>query len=108
MWVAILAAAAMLVQDVISVPLTQAEARNRVHLAGVLDTLGWLVAITTTFLAVNTLQGHNTGDKVLVIVLVSAANYVGTATGTKLGARYVHEDATQLARRVQALEERLP
>ena len=107
MIVAILAAVAMLAQDIIAVPLTQAEARNRAHLAGILDTAGWLVAITTTFISVDALQGHNTAEKVWVILLVSGANYVGTLLGTKVGARYVHEDATKLAQRVAALEEKV-
>ena len=106
--IALLAAGAMLLQDLIAVPLTQAEARNRAHLAGLLDTVGWLVAITTTFVSVNTLQGHDLTAKVLVVVLVSASNYFGTMTGTKLGKRWVKEDATTLAERVTALEARLP
>jgi hypothetical protein len=101
---AILAAVAMLVQDLIAVPLVQAEARNRAHLAGLLDTVGWLVAIFTTFISVDTLQGHNTADKVAVVVLVSLANYTGTLLGTKLGRRFVKEDASNLADRVAALE----
>ena len=61
-------------------------------LAGVLDTVGWLVAITTTFISVDSLQGHNTGQKIAVIVSVSFANFFGTYTGTKLGKKYVHMD----------------
>jgi hypothetical protein len=104
MVVAILAALAMFAQDLIAVPLVQAESRTQAHLAGLLDTVGWLVAIATTFISVNTLQGHNTTEKVLVIVLVSGANYLGTLTGTKLGKRFVKEDATSLADRVKVLE----
>lgn len=84
----------MLLQDIIAVPLTQAEARNRAHLAGVLDTVGWLVAITTTFLSVNTLSGHDTPRKIGVIVGVSGANYIGTVLGTRIGKRWVKDDAT--------------
>lgn len=94
----------MLVQDIISVPLTQAEARNRAHLAGILDTIGWLVAMTTTFISVDTLQGHDVATKVWVIVIVSAANYFGTLIGTKIGKRYVKETNTTLAKRVATLE----
>ena len=107
MIVAIIAGLAMLAQDIVAVPLTQAEARNRAHLAGILDTVGWLVAITTTFVSVNTLQGRDLAAKVLVVAFVSVANYAGTVLGTKIGARYVHEDATKLAQRVAALEARL-
>lgn len=105
MTVAILAGLAMLIQDIIAVPLTQAEARNRAHLAGVLDTLGWLVAIATTFISVDTLQGHDMTRKIAVIVVVSAANYIGTLVGVRIGKRFVKEDASTLAERVAALEQ---
>ena len=104
MTIALLAALAMFVQDLIAVPLVQAEARNKAHLAGLLDTVGWLVAIATTFISVNTLQGHSLSAKVWVIALVSGANYAGTLMGTRLGRRFVKEDATKLADRVEALE----
>lgn len=102
--IALLAALAMFLQDIIAVPLTQAEARNKAHLAGLLDTLGWLVAIATTFISVNTLQGDDIVAKVLVIVLVSCANYFGTLVGTKIGQRYVKEDATKMSERLTELE----
>ncbi len=105
MIVALIAAAAMFLQDLIAVPLTQAEARNRAHLAGLLDTVGWLVAITTTFVSVDTLQGHSLTNKVLVVVFVSGANYGGTVLGTKIGKRFVKDDpTTSLADRVTQLE----
>ena len=87
--IVVLAAVAMLIQDLIAVPLVQAEARNKAVLAGILDTVGWLVAITTTFISVDSLQGHDTRQKVAVIVAVSGANFLGTYMGTKIGARYV-------------------
>jgi hypothetical protein len=89
MLIVALAALAMLLQDVISVPLVQAESRDRAHLAAILDTVGWLVAITTTSISVNTLAGHDVGRKVAVVVAVSAANYLGTYTGVRIGKRYV-------------------
>src|SRR5579883_591510 len=95
MTIVLLAAFAMLAQDIIAVPLTQAEARNRAHLAGLLDTVGWLVAIATTSISVTTLLGHNIARKVAVIVAVSAANYIGTVIGTKLGKRFVKTDTPQ-------------
>lgn len=105
MTVIILAALAMFLQDLIAVPLTMAEARNKAHLSGLLDTLGWLVAITTTFLAVDTLAGHDTARKVGVIIAVSIANYLGSYMGVKVGKRFVKEDATTLSGRVARLEE---
>ncbi len=102
--IALLAGAAMFVQDLLSAPLSQAEARNRAHLAGLLDTVGWIVAITTTFISVDVLQGHSLSAKIMVVVLVSGANYFGTLLGTKLGKRYVRDDTVHLAERVSALE----
>lgn len=98
MTIALLAALAMLAQDIISVPLTMAEARNKAHLAGILDTIGWLVAISTTFLSVNALQGHNLHLKIMVITGVSISNYFGTVLGVKLGKRFVHEESTKLSK----------
>ncbi len=89
--IVLVAALAMLAQDVIAAPLAQAEARNRAHLAGLLDTAGWLVAIATTTISVTELQGHSLTRKVAVIGAVSAANYVGTVVGTKLGRRIKSE-----------------
>lgn len=92
MIVALWAALAMLAQDMLAVPLVQAEARNRAVLAGLLDTVGWLVTLTTTFISVDTLQGHSTPTKAVVIGAVSCANFVGTYTGTRLGKRWIKDD----------------
>ncbi len=87
----ILAAVAMLAQDIISVALVQAEARSRAHLSAVLDTVGWLVNVTTVSISVVTLAGHDTARKIAVILAVSAANYLGTYMGVRIGKRYVNE-----------------
>lgn len=89
MLIAIYAAAAMFAQDVLSALLTQAEARNRAHLAGLLDSFAWIAAIATTTLSVSTLQGHDLGRQVAVVLAVSAANYLGTVAGTQMGARWM-------------------
>jgi cytochrome b len=89
LWVALAAAGAMVVQDILSVLLVQAEARNHAWLSGLFDSLSWLAAITTTTISVTTLQGHNLEGKVLVVVLVSAANVLGSAAGVALGERFI-------------------
>ena len=91
MTIAILAALAMVLQDVLAVGLVQAEARNRAVLAGILDTIGWLATITTLSISVTTLQGHSFTDKVIVIVFVSVANFLGSYLGVKIGKRYIKE-----------------
>jgi hypothetical protein len=107
MIIALWAALAMVCQDIIAVPLTQAEARNRAVLSGLLDGAGWLVAITTTFLSVNALQGHSLSTKIWVIVLVSIANLVGSYLGCKIGERWVKDDQTTTANRLKVLETHL-
>ncbi len=92
MTIAILAALAMLLQDILAVGLVQAEARNRAALSGILDTVGWLATITTLSISVTTLQGHSFRDKVMVIVLVSSANFVGSYIGVKIGKKYIREE----------------
>jgi hypothetical protein len=100
----VLAAVAMVISDVLSVILVQAEARNRAVLAGVFDTLGWLAAVIVTLLTLNALNGHNVPLMIGVVGGVSVANFGGTWLGTTVGKRYVREDATKLAERVTALE----
>ena len=90
MWtVALLAGVAMVLQDVLGVLLTQAEARDKAILAGILDSVGWLAAIATTTLTVTVLQGHSTEEKIVVILVVTLANFVGTVTGTLIGKKYI-------------------
>lgn len=92
MTIALLAAAAMFIQDVLSTLLVQAEARNRAHLAASLDSLGWIAAIATTTLSVSTLQGHDLGAKIAVVLAVTVANYLGTLAGTLVGKRFIPDE----------------
>lgn len=89
MILALLAALAMVFQDIIGVFQIQAEARNQASLAGIMDTIGWLLVITTMTISVSALQGKSLGEKVLVVVLVSLANFIGSYTGVKIGKRYI-------------------
>lgn len=85
MTIAVWAALAMVVSDVIAVIMVQAEAANRGWLAGIMDMLGWYVSIATTTISVTTLSGHNTANKIWVLVLVGGANVIGTKMGQVLG-----------------------
>ena len=87
MAVAVWAALAMVCTDVIAVIMVQAEAANRGWLAGACDTVGWYVGIATTTISVTTLSGHNTTAKIWVLVLVGAANLLGTKLGQVTGQR---------------------
>ena len=79
----------MIVQDVPGVIMTQAAARDRANLTGLLDTLGWLAGIMTTSVSVTALRGHNWPFKIAVIAAVSVANYVGSVTGVLIGKKFV-------------------
>lgn len=91
MEVALLAALAMVAQDILGVLMVQAEARNRGYLSGVLDSLQWFAVISTTTISVTALQGHNLREKLLVIVFVTAANLLGSIVGVAIGKRYIKD-----------------
>jgi hypothetical protein len=89
--IALYAAIAMVIQDVLCVMMVQAEARNRGWLAGAFDSIQWLAAISTTTISVTALQGHDFGEKVLVVCAVSAANLFGSLLGVEIGKRFIRD-----------------
>ena len=92
MLIALYAALAMAIQDVLAVLMVQAEARNRGLLAGIFDAFCWGAAISTTTISVTALQGHDFSLKVLVIVFVTLANIVGSVIGVWIGKRFIKND----------------
>lgn len=87
MILALIAALTMVATDVLGVILVQAEAANRGWLAGVVDAAQWGVGIATTTISVTALQGHSLREKVLVVILVTLANLLGTKLGQVTGKR---------------------
>jgi hypothetical protein len=85
MKIALIAALAMVATDVLGTVMVMAEAKERGWLAGIMDCLGWYVSILTTTISVTSLQGHDTTQKVWVLVLVGAANIFGTKLGVVTG-----------------------
>ncbi len=85
MTVALIAAACMVVSDMLAVVMVQAEAANRGWLAGWMDTAGWYVGIATTTISVTALDGRDLATKVWVLVLVGGANLFGTKAGQMSG-----------------------
>lgn len=92
MVIALLAAIAMIVNDIFGVLMIQSEARNRGVLAGIFDSCQWFAAIATTTISVTALQGHSTKEKILVILFVTAANLIGSITGVLIGKRFIKEE----------------
>lgn len=102
MLIALIAALAMLFQDVLGTVMVQLEAGSlnlpqrktwRDYISGgwrawgsaILDQLQWMVAITTTTISVTAFSGHNLHLKVIVFFAVSIANIVGSRSGQELG-----------------------
>lgn len=91
MIIALYAALAMILQDILAVCLVQAEARNRAVAAGLLDCAGWLATITTAAISITTLQGNDFRLKVFVLLFVTAGNFIGSYSGVKIGQRLIKE-----------------
>ena len=104
LFLAFVAALAMVVQDILGIVLLLAATRNRWRVAGVMDSLQWLVCITTTTISVSVLQGHHIYEKILVIALVSLANFFGTVWGEKIGTHFVKDRAKTHEERLTDLE----
>jgi hypothetical protein len=85
------AAGAMVVQDILGTVMVVAESKNRPHLAAAMDTAGWIAQIVCTSVSVVTLATGSWGARIAVILAVSAANYIGTYSGTRLGHHLTRE-----------------
>lgn len=96
---ALLAAVAMVVEDILGTVLVQANAKNRAWLSGLLDALAWGAGIFTTSVSVTALQGHNMTAKVIVIGAVTAANIIGSVAGVKIGERLLRVPEARHARK---------
>ena len=88
---ALLAALAMIAQDLLLTWMTQSEARNRWVLAGLLDSAGFLAQIVTFGVSIDAIVTHGLNASTLVILAaLTVANFVGTGLGTLLGSRWIH------------------
>jgi hypothetical protein len=87
--VALIAGLAMVGQDILGVCMVQAENRGHGWLTGVLDAGMFLFALVTYHYSLNTLNGHSTRERVLVLVLVTIANVVGSKSGQVIGDRFI-------------------
>ena len=85
MIIALAAAGAMLCTDILATIMVMAEAKERGWLAGLMDMLGWYASIATTTISVTSLTGHDTTQKVWVLLFVGAANVLGTKLGVVTG-----------------------
>ena len=91
----VLAALAMVVDDVLAVMLVQAEARNRAVLSGILDSFMWMFSMLVTVTTVNVMQGHHFEKKAVAVGAITLANFVGSMAGVRIGRRYIKQDRDQ-------------
>ena len=105
MLIALLAAISMVATDILGTVMVMAEAAGRGWLAGIMDTLGWLVSITTLTISVTALQGHSWTEKTWVVGLVSLANLFGTKAGQMIGSHLLKNKT--LGRGKVTLEDRV-
>jgi len=84
-----LATIAMVFEDVLSVLLVQAEARDRAVLSGVLDSIAWAFSMVVTVATVDVMQGHHNSVKVLAVGAITIANFVGSLVGVQIGKRTI-------------------
>ena len=87
--IALIAAVAMIGQDILGVLMVQAENRGRGWAAGLLDAGMYIFALATYHFSLNALNGHSTTQKVIVILAVTAANVIGSKSGQVIGDRLI-------------------
>ena len=89
-----LAFCAMFCQDVLSVWLVRAEAQGRAHAAARWDMAGDACRIAGLYAGMDALLlSHDVPLKAAVIAATLAADYLGTLTGVRLGARLERRSA---------------
>ena len=89
MTIALIAAVAMVGQDVLGVCMVQAENRGHGWLTGLLDAGMFLFALVTYHYSLNAMNGHSSRERVLVLIAVTIANVVGSKSGQVIGDRFI-------------------
>lgn len=91
--VALLAFAAMCVQDIFGTAMVIFESRLNAPVAGAFDVLGWIAALVCSALALEEIitHGWKTRKSLIIIGAVSLANFVGTFAGVAIGSALTHK-----------------
>lgn len=84
-----LAVVSMLLQDVVSTLLVQAEARDKPALSGILDVFMWILGMTCTTVIVKIFLTGSIWATLEAGAAVSVANFVGTYAGVRIGRRFI-------------------
>lgn len=90
--VALLAFAAMCVQDVMGTCMVIFESRLNAPVAGLFDVAGWIATLVCSALALEEIikNGWKTRKSLTIIAAVSIANFVGTVMGVSIGSAITH------------------
>ena len=85
--VAVLAFAAMCVNDLLGTAMVIFEAHFNAPLAGLMDVLGYLASLTCSVLALDSIlaNGWRNRRSLVIITAVSCANFAGTYAGVAIG-----------------------
>lgn len=89
----LLAAGAMIAQDIMLTLMVQAQTRHHWALAGLLDSVGFLTQVVTYGVSIDVVIKNGLDARSLwVLAALTAANFIGTGLGTILGDRWIHAD----------------
>ena len=92
--IVLIAAVAMLAQDLFETMKMVAIDRSRPILTGLLDTGMWLCWFASSSIAIGAEALHGwTRHTIAIVVAVSAANFVGCTAGVLLGRRLIKDEA---------------
>ena len=92
--VVLIAALAMVAQDIFETTKMVAIDRDRPFVTGLLDTGMWLCWFASSSIAIGSEALHGwTPHTIAIVVAVSAANFVGCASGVILGRRLIEDEA---------------
>lgn len=82
----------MIAQDIFEEAKMVAVDRGRALVAGLLDAAMWLAWFLSSSIAIGSEALHGwTPHTIAIVVAVTAANIIGSASGVKLGRRYIEE-----------------
>jgi hypothetical protein len=89
----LLAGLAMLSQDITLTLMVICENRHRAAMAGALDSVGFLLQVTTYGVSIGAIITNGFVARTYwVLAALTVANFTGTGLGTLLGDRWIHSE----------------
>jgi hypothetical protein len=90
--VALLAFAAMMIEDLLATSMVIFESRLNAPVSGLFDVGGWIAGLICSALAIEEIikNGWRTRKSMVLIGAISLANFAGTYAGVAIGSAIVH------------------